>query len=208
MFNYNIKIANAQISSNRGFLRAVTNQLRQIFSSCQEPLRRQIISIVYQALDSCPEVQSLRSGTLKYDFGIDNDITSLLVSNIAEAIDVEYKPIQFSFKGFSTALTVYIPQDRINFIVNSHWWATVKTEKGEILPWLNWMLTAGDSVVIAGYSAVYGNWGRSGGALMFKFNNFQVNPAYSGTPTDNFITRALDKKQAEIERVLRDFRYG
>lgn len=207
MSNYNIQIGSAQISSNRGLLRALSNQVKQMFRKSQIPLRTKIRLIVKQALINCPEVESLRSGTLKYDFGLVSDYTDLLVNNISEAIEIEYKPIQISFSGVSSALVIYINGQWLDTITKSSYWAYIPTENGQ-LPWLDWLLTAGDSVVVAGYSVAYGNWGRSGGAIMLKYNNFQVNPQYSGTITDNFLTRAIEKNQDQIEQALKDFSYG
>lgn len=205
---YNIKIGEAQISNNRSLLRAMSNQLSYMFQRSQAPLKQQIRKIVYDALISCPEVQSLRSGTLKYDFGLVSDVTDMMVSDISEAIEIEYKPVRLSFRGFSSVLKIYLSQERINLMMSSAWWAHIPTETAGSLPWLKWLLTAGDSVVIAGYSVAYGNWGRSGGAIMFKYKNFQVDPNYSGTIEDNFITRAINQKQDEIEDALRNFKYG
>lgn len=207
MSNYNIQIGSAQINSNRGLLRALSNQLKKIFQKSQIPLRSKIREVVKQALTNCPEVESLRSGTLKYDFGLVSDVTDLLVSNIVESIEIEYKPIQISFSGVSSALTIYINAQRLESIFKGSGWAYIPTENGQ-LPWLDWLLNAGDSIVIAGYSVAYGNWGRSGGAIMLKYNNFQVNPQYSGTISDNFITRAIEKNQEQIEKTLKDFKYG
>ena len=81
---------------------------------------------------------------------------------------------------------------------------TTDLEKGGSLPWLDWLINLGDSVIIADFGVTYGPFGRSGQARMsVKKRPFKVDTAFSGTPEDNFITRALDKRASEIESAIR-----
>jgi len=72
--------------------------------------------------------------------------------------------------------------------------------KGHHVPWLEWLLTAGDGVVVADYYVDFGPYkspepSRTGLAIMIKSpgSRYRVPTAHSGTPRDNFITRILDK---------------
>ena len=61
------------------------------------------------------------------------------------------------------------------------------------LHWLDWLLTRGDEIIVADY---YYNpatgIGRSRLGNMKQGGFFRVPPQYSGTTTDNFVTRALN----------------
>ena len=83
--------------------------------------------------------------------------------------------------------------------------ANVITERGEVLPWLEWLLTAGNAIVIAGYSVEYGNFqtSRTGGAIMEPVGFFKVDSQFSGTPENNFITRAIEPYGEEINNLIK-----
>ena len=76
------------------------------------------------------------------------------------------------------------------------------------IPWLEWLLTAGDSIIIAHYGVEYGaGLGRSGGAHMVglkdaPFGPYKVNSAFSGNLNDNFITRSIKRSEAQIKNAI------
>jgi len=74
---------------------------------------------------------------------------------------------------------------------------TIRTELGTELPWLNWLLTEGFSVIVVGYKFNFRRGGRSQGGYMTEGGIWRVPPKYAGTKDDNFITRALTGKKNE-----------
>ena len=78
--------------------------------------------------------------------------------------------------------------------------ANFTTEKGENLPWLEWLLLDGSSVIIADYRYREGiGEGRAGGGTMRKGGSWGVPDPYTGVQSDNFITRAIDSMLKELE---------
>ena len=84
--------------------------------------------------------------------------------------------------------------------------ASVVTEKGVILPVLEWVLLKGDTIIklptgpenagSIGFKVVYKRGtGRSTGATMEETSDaselFRISPTYSGTEDDNWLTRAI-----------------
>lgn len=69
--------------------------------------------------------------------------------------------------------------------------------KGETLPWLEWMLLRGDEIIIADYVINFGDHprSRSGDAVMIPKEGgiWRVPPGVSGTQNKNWITRAVDQ---------------
>ena len=78
-------------------------------------------------------------------------------------------------------------------------------ESGGSIPWLKWLLTAGDAIIIGDFGVDYEvGTGRTGGATMKKSEKpFKVNPLYSGDEVDNFVTRAIDPTLREISAIVR-----
>ena len=78
--------------------------------------------------------------------------------------------------------------------------------EGGSLPWLSWLLTAGDSIIIANFGVEFGSFpqSRTGGARMAqKAAPYKVNSAFSGTEDDNFITRSISVASGEIRRIIK-----
>jgi len=155
---------------------------------------------------SQPEIKSLDSASVPFSlhslFGLQRGSEAQIVDTIANAvansIQVKFSKIDKNFKG---GITFSIqPADFQNLLglPEGH----VITKKGTDLHWLNWLLERGDSVIITGYQYEASNRGRSGSGAMVQGGSFRVPPSYSGTTTNNFVTRAFTNKQKEIERIL------
>lgn len=152
------------------------------------------------------EMESLQDSSIPYSlnslFGIPKGTEANVVDSVADAvansIQVNFSKIDKNFKG---GLTFSIqPSDFQNLLGLSE--GHVTTEKGTDLHWLSWLLTEGDSVIVAGYQYDASGNGRSGVGSMAAGSSFRVPPAYSGTTSNNFVTRAFVNKQKEVERII------
>jgi hypothetical protein len=76
--------------------------------------------------------------------------------------------------------------------------------------WLEWLLTRGTQVVIGDFwlfEHARGSTRSGGSSIMRRIENiprepFRVDPNFSGTIDDNFITRAIQSQSDELLRVL------
>jgi hypothetical protein len=153
---------------------------------------------LYNAIYECPEMESVRSGKLKYDFGLDHDPTAQIADAVSSAFKMSYPKNPGNIFGFNIEI-----QPLSYFNVLDLPGSFQITEHGEELPWLDWLLTYGSTVVIIdNYGVKYANAGRSGGAQMIEGYNygrgFMVDPQFSGTYADNFVTRAISAHKANI----------
>jgi|TARA_B100000287_G_scaffold426490_1_gene474485 hypothetical protein len=176
--------------ANATFLKSVSRSL--------EPIR----VIVRAAIQSCPEIASLNAGTLRADFGIPagKDATTEIVNSIANSVTFMTQKFSLKGKNITGGLTVGIqPTSFVNLLGIGN----TELESGGSIPWLQWLLTSGDSIIIADFGVKYGPYGRSGmGAMTMKQRPFKVDSSFSGTSTDNFITRALAPKAGQIEKAI------
>jgi hypothetical protein len=81
------------------------------------------------------------------------------------------------------------------------------TENGSKIPWLQWLLIEGDKFIITGYTYIVEptvvEKSRTDKGIMHKSTrSWRVPPAHSGTPDDNFLTRALDSLDASIDKII------
>lgn len=205
MANLKINIIDSNIKIKNNISKALQKDIIKIFKSNAPRIESQVKALVYEALFNCPEIISLRQGTLRMDFGIPIDPTNEIVAAIVNSTHVYFRNFDFSQKSVHNVLSVYIqPEDFQNLISNAY--ANVITERGEVLPWLEWLLVGGDAVQIMGYEVEYGLFdnSRSGGAIMIPTGYFKVDPQFSGTPADNFITRAISPYGDKITQIIKD----
>ena len=79
------------------------------------------------------------------------------------------------------------------------------TVRGYSLPWLQWLVFYGNIPIIDDYQVVMVNTraSRTGRAIMRKSGgSWRVPSEFSGTMADNWITRAIESKSAEINSLL------
>lgn len=138
------------------------------------------------------------NGKLKGDFGLDFDPVPAIAQAVADSVIVDFIRLNYRLRG-GLRITVQ-PMDYLNLLSLPE--SVVITEKGAQLPWLDWLLTYGNSIIIANFGVSYNyTVGRSGMmAIMVEgARPFSVDPSFSGTVNDNWITRAIDAEVNNIE---------
>jgi hypothetical protein len=164
-------------------------------------IRRRFKAVLTTALLSSPEIASLRGGDLKGEFGLDTDPSGELVAAIMATLDVKVKTATTKRKG--GLVVILQPNDYSNLL--SQPWASQAIDGGSI-PWLEWLLTLGDSIIISDYGVEFGAFpsSRSGIALMStQTSPYKVNGQYSGTRENNFITRSIRRIRPELDRIFK-----
>lgn len=169
-------------------------------------IRQRIVSIVTQAIALSPTLNSLSYGDLKYDFGLEFDPSEQIIAAVVSSIRLSITPFQYRSNSFAGGVKLYIQPSTYNNLLTLSI-ASQDIENGDSIPWLEWLLLKGDSVIVYDYSVEYGPYGRSGGAKMVQGGVFKVNPIHSGTREDNFITRALSRVSDDIANaILEEFK--
>ena len=173
------------------------------FRKAQPVIQNALKIEVAKWLSNSPELQSILTGSLRGDFGIvsPSGPVSAIIESVSESVDIEYRALTPSLAG--TVLSIRIQPKNLSNILGII--PPVVTEKGESLPWIEWLLKRGDDIIISDYHVVEGDHGRTGMATMKPGGNYKVsrvNPSFSGTEDDNFVTRALDGKEMEIANIL------
>jgi hypothetical protein len=200
-----IKILDSTSKIEKNVLSASEPEIKKLFSAAKPKIESEVKKIVVLALMDCPEIKSLKAGTLRMDFGLVIDPTDDIIYSIANSVHILFKNFRFYKNSISNIMSIYIqPSDFQNLL--SLPVSNVITEKMEVLPWLEWLLTAGDATVVYGYSVEYGPSpnSRTGFAVMMPGGFFRVDSKFSGTPGDNFITRALEKYSEQITNAIRN----
>lgn len=169
--------------------------------------------IVEKQLNISPTVVSLTSdtGDLRRDFGLTQEkavsavkfIVNTINSNMKVEIVANDTGSRVKVKMIITILAI-----DVDSLLESGSVSYISQSSGELITWLKWLLSAGSRVVIDGFHVVKKEGvGRSGLGYMRDTDVFRVEPKHSGTPKNNFITRAIIAGKEEIkESVIKRFR--
>jgi len=194
------------LENDREFEKIILNLIQTKFAITAlksiDKIKQRVKPIVFQALSECPEIKELKSGTkLRGELGLKRaDATSAansIAKTVSEAISVTFDR-GLGTKGIKGGILLNIqPRDYQNVLNISK--ASVFYKPNDRLDWLDWLLNKGDSIIVSGFHfepvtnrKVDG--GRTGLGTMKKGGSWRIDPVYSGTSDDNFITRALRKK--------------
>ena len=181
---YHILENNQEIANK--ILTALAEVIGPHFSTAVDGIREDVSAVVKETISSSPEMQSLLGGTLQFDIGLPPGQAVQVVDIFAQGITIEIQPLAYQNK----------PNIPLQWDLTSGQQADVKTL----------LLEAGDSILVFGYDIQYGPFGRSGGARMSRHADeswgmsagvSRVPPSFSGTRSNNFISRALKNKDFE-----------
>lgn len=181
---------------------AAAKELNKSFSRKVPALKNKLIPVIRAALNASPEINSLRGGLLALEFGLESDPTSSIIDAITASLEIRFTPI--NSKTLAGGLSLVMQPSNFSNLLSLPQ-ASQPIEDGS-LPWLSWLLTAGDSIIIANFGVEFGSFpqSRTGGARMAqKAAPYKVNSAFSGTEDDNFITRSISTASGEIRRIIR-----
>ena len=179
----------------KAFNKTLSQNVTQIYRGLQP--------LISSALLSSPELASVSGGLLRTDFGLTSDPSSAIVSAIVSSLNIQIQRAKATAAGIKGGLLITMqPIDYNNLFSLSV--AEQMTAKGASLPWLQWLLTFGQQIIVANFGVEYGaGKGRSGGGYMAVDERpFKVSSQYAGTVDDNFITRAIDGVAPQIKGVI------
>lgn len=157
-----------------------------------------------------PEVDSILAegmlGSLNAQLGFGAGTSIRHIEAIKNGIvNSIYAEIDFK-KNLTGGITFYIqPIDFSNLLGSP--WAFIATESAP-LSWLNWLLIQGSRTIIVDYEYKPDFAGRSGGGIMIGGSVWRIPPQFAGTVDNNFITRALQNRDKELQSVMEEALYA
>jgi len=198
------------LGSNQEIQRNINKAIAEHFNKIIRNKNRKILGKLKFSVDnwvrSQPEIESLlsegQSNSLNAQFGIRSgngeSAVEAIVSAVVDATQINIKKLNEKLEGGIDFL--FQPKDFQNLLALPQ--GHTITEKGADLHWLDWLLTAGDRIVVVGYKYKPDSEGRSGGGVMEGGGSFRVDPKFSGTLENNFITRALSGNDKELSATI------
>lgn len=191
----------------RAFARELDARVKKVAVDIQNDIANNIGKI----FPTTPEYMSLTSGgDLARHFGIPQNEAiqkmDAIINTLANSVRVRYTKITVGAGNrLNGGITVYaFLEDFSDILALSE--SKVTTNKGQQLPWLEWLTIEGDKIIITNHEITYGPYptSRAGGTIMRKTTTgtWKVPLQYSGTPDDNWITRAINTSNVYLENLI------
>jgi hypothetical protein len=189
--------------------KAIINRLNRVFAGASTSISKDIRKEARNWLNDEQVIRDLRgAGTLNAEVGLPKgqgaSAADSIIEAILESLDVKFKKFDTNLSG---GLSIGIqPEDFQNILGIGQ--ATIITDKGQKLDWLQWLLESGNRIIVRDYDIQYGSYGsrsRSGqGAIMVKTGKkgWRIPSQYSGTAENNFVTRAFEGREEDIARIV------
>jgi len=160
-----------------------------------------------QALKQEPEYESLAHGDLRLQFGIpDPTAVDQVVQKLAESTNIDMIPIAISSLGLKGGFKLTaLKADDMGGVVSDNSAIVTDNERGYSLPWLEWLLYKGNEIIVRKFDVELGPNpnSRTGMAVMVgSNNNWRVPPAFVGTITNNWTTRAIDRIEKQVGDII------
>lgn len=179
----------------------IGNSRTEILQKCQ--------SLISGWILSQPEIISLNSSSpdsLAGQFGLLPGQAASATNSIVNAVkdSITVKIAQFNNKLQGGITVEFQPSNFLNILSIPQGHTPIS---GGDLHWMDWLLKRGDSIIIVNYQYdPKSGVGRSGLGHMIGGGAFRVPPQFSGTDTNNFITRALigQAQESAIASIFRN----
>lgn len=184
----------------------ITQKLSVAITNSVPKISTDIKQIIGDSIKTEPEYSSLINGQLRKEFGIDDvSKVDLAVDYFLNTLNVVNKGVKYSATNISGGLKLtFLSNVDINNIANNTN-IVVNDIKGYSIPWLDWLLLRGTSIIIKNYSVKFGAnpRSRSGDAIMISSkSSWSVPAAFAGSADSNWITRAISKVENNINSII------
>lgn len=169
-------------------------------------IKTELPLIIFNAISQTPEYLSLVSGKLRLELGIPEAQSKVLsiVQQWSYNIVYNYQSPAISGNRIKSSFSANAIKADFSDVLSSYD-AEVIDNSGYKLPWLRWLLLEGNVPLVKRHDVLIGpnSRSRTGFAVMTQSNNdWHVPPEFAGTESDNWITRAIESSQNEINNLL------
>lgn len=202
-----VKIVETEREIQKRILDALKRKLFSALGNTGKFIRRDVVNLVLKAIKNTPEYNSLLGGKLQGELGVPDveERLNQLMAVWAKSMIFTASPVTRSAQSLKGKLTLSMIKKDFSDVLSLP--ASVyTTQKGEEIPWLRWLLLEGDRIILRDYEVqLRSGQGRTGLGLTIERQSatWRVPPEFSGTVTNNFVTRAIDGIDAEIMRLIK-----
>jgi hypothetical protein len=207
-----IQITESTASVSAKVLFEVVEQVDRRMRAAAPQINLLVGELIEARIRATPHVKSLISGQLQADFGLnigeaEEAVESLLfVVKRSVKVNLGIKN-RGSLGNLAWSMSVSILPDGFSDVLKGIG-AYKSPRSGEFIPWMEWLLTKGTTVIYDDFFVAKGEFktSRSGFALMFPSGQsgriFRVEPTFAGTADDNFVVNTIASLLPEIGNIM------
>jgi len=169
-------------------------------SAFKTSIHRGVRIMLGEALQSQDEYLSMvtQDGKLRAELGVadSNSVMDSLVRDWVRSVNVRVAPPRvLGDRIVGTVVSVTAIQSDYHDVLDKAY-ASYTTEKGQEIPWLDWLLTKGVSIMVATHHSlqlpnVRSRTGTNTVMVKTKGQGWGVPTEYAGTPENNYAQRAV-----------------
>lgn len=202
-----LKILEDNATITNSILTAMLPEVTSYMNNGVNLIKQKLPLIIQVAIIDTPEYESILSGQLKYEFGIPNSSSKLagLLNIWSSNILYTYNKPSITGNKITASFSAQTIKADFSDVLYTDYASMTDSLRGYSLPWLEWLLLEGNKIIISKYNVVMGpnKFSRTGEAVMAPSNkSWKVPSQFSGTISDNWITRAIDNAEADIKTLL------
>lgn len=172
-----------------------------------------IAEILKRAILSSDALNSLMGGKLRADFGIDDNLVSLVPGILIDLFEIHYEITTETTDPKTVLSVIFTIRARLeedpytqSAITRAQY---VSPKSGKLINWLRWLLFSGGETINDSYEVkLLPGIGRSHMAVMIHRGFFEVDPEFQGREGSNFVSRAIESVVPEIESLIRSYASG
>ncbi len=201
------------VESNKEIQRRINKALATEVNKALDKTALKVVAPIKMAIKAAllnqPEVASVSGGRLAAEFGLPDGRSRIdnIITQWVDGIIVKVNKATTTSSRINAGLTIQmIPRNFADVLGLAS--SRVTTDKGQDLPWLEWLLLFGDKAIVRDYSISFDSdrvrRSRSGLAVMQSNRGafWRVPPEFAGTEDNNFVTRALETIQDDIIGII------
>lgn len=204
---FSFKLLNSDKQIANKILESLLPEIDDYLKKALQNIRTSLPSLVREIIYNTPEYDSLVGGQLQYEFGIPDSSNPIetIIEIWSNNIDITYNKPFISGNSIKGFFSVSLIRSDFNDVLSNDAGFIIDNLRGYQLPWLEWLLLEGNKIIVPKQQVVFGpsKFSRTGYALMRPSNkSWRVPSQFAGTITDNWITRAIDNADSQINELL------
>jgi len=178
----------------------IKNYLQPILNKVSKNIQPLLEQDIESVIKSEPEYLSLVSGILRSELGIPDaeQRVDRLLSAWSSSANIQNKSINIRGSRLMGGFSLYMIRSDFSDILSIPESVVVDSTSGSSIEWLRWLLLEGNkAIILRNYTVAYPGpniRSRTGNAIMVESTkNWRIPPAFAGSQTNNWITRAISR---------------
>lgn len=205
--NISLQLLDSDSSVQKKILQSLAVELRGVFTKASEKIKKQLQTMVKEAIESQGEYQSLLRGELKDELGIPNPASRVnaIVDAWINNVEVNTRPVSVSGSGLKGGIFIGMIKQDYSDVLGMDQATIVDQKTGSVIPWLYWLLLGGGDILVRDYTIKIGpsKRSRTGNAVMVKSpKNWRMPAKYVGVADNNWVYRAISGLDSKIENMM------